>query len=104
MLESNIPKLDAPALELIANRTFLLFNHWLLLEHEVKILNIDLRLIDLTEECPHVEKRACQLHKERLYHHKVTRCEPPSGHVPGCQAQIYGESSVEDHCLPNIEL
>ena len=104
MLECNIPKFDAPALELIANRAFLLFNHWLLLEHEVEVFNIDLRLIDLTEQSTHVEKWASQLHKERLYHHKVTGCQPASGHVPSCQAQIYGESRVEDHRLPNIEL
>lgn len=78
MLEGHVLKFDVTSLKVIINRPFLFRYQRLLLQHVEQVFNINLRLIDFSEQCAHVEKRASQLHEQCLDHHEISRCQMPS--------------------------
>jgi len=104
MLEAHILKLNVASLIHIVQSIVFLLDDRLLLEHEEKVLNIDLRLINLSEKGAHVEEWPCKLHKKSLNHDEITRGEASCRNIPGRKNKIDGETSRKDEGLTNVQV
>ena len=57
MLESYILKLNLALLEVEWLGVWLFFDHGILLQHQVQVFNIHVRLVNCSEEGAHIEQR-----------------------------------------------
>ena len=68
-----------------------------------EVFNIDLGLIDLSEEHTHIEERASKLHKKGLNHHEVSGGQPTSGNVISRHQEVDRQTSTKDKGLADVK-
>lgn len=90
MFKRDISELNTASLIMKIDSIFLFFDDRLLLEHEEEVFNIDLRLINLSEEGAHIKERPGKLHEKSLNHYEISWSKPSGGDIPGSQQQVDG--------------